>query len=157
SNAKSNNRRARRDRREKQALRSLRTLRLTRSGTALREVLEPREFADECELDDAGGPVALFADDQLRHALILSRRVALVVYVFAIDEDDDVGVLFERARFPQVRQLRAVIGARLGSATELRQHDDRDVQLLGEPLERSRNRRELQGAVLETPATLHQL
>src|SRR5438045_7988371 len=42
------------------------------------EVLEARELADECELDDAGRTVALLADDELRHALAVRLRLALV-------------------------------------------------------------------------------
>ena len=42
---------------------------------ARREVLEARELADERELDDAGRAVALLADDQLRDALRVGRRL----------------------------------------------------------------------------------
>src|SRR4030095_5412244 len=38
------------------------------------KVLEPGELADECELDDASRAVALFADDQLGHSLVLGGR-----------------------------------------------------------------------------------
>src|SRR6185436_16138756 len=72
------------------------------------EVLEPGELADERELDRAGGTVALFADDQLGHALGIGRRLILVgVLILAIDEQHHIGVLLEGARFAQVRQLRA--------------------------------------------------
>src|SRR3954462_15082287 len=68
------------------------------------EVFEARELADERELDDAGGAVALLRDDQLRRALRVGGRLALVhVHVFAIDEDHDIRVLLERARFAKVR------------------------------------------------------
>ena len=77
--------------------------------------------------------------------------------ILAVDEHDDVGVLLERARLAQVRQLRPVIGARLRRAAQLRQHDDRHAQLLGEPLQRPRDRRQLERAVLEPAAPLHQL
>ena len=51
------------------------------------------------------------------------RRVLVGVDVLAVDEDDDVGVLLERARFAQVGQLRPVIRSRLrarGSAATAR-------------------------------------
>ena len=83
--------------------------------------------------------------------------VLVGVLLLAIDEDDDVGVLLERARFAQVRELRPMIGPRLRRAAELRQHDDRHAQFLGEPLERARNRRHFERAVLEPAAPLHQL
>src|SRR5437867_4513763 len=67
------------------------------------EILESRELADERKLDDAGRTVALLADDQFRDALHVRRRLALVgVLIFAVDEDDHVGVLLERARLAQV-------------------------------------------------------
>ena len=78
--------------------------------------------------------------------------------LLAVDEHDDVGVLFERARFAQVGELRPMIGRALPArATQLRQRDDRDVQLLGQPLQRPRDRRQLLLAVLEAAAPLHQL
>ncbi|MNC87554.1 hypothetical protein D3C83_32860 [compost metagenome] len=50
-----------------------------------------------------------------------------------------------------------MIGARLRGARELREDDDRDVELLGQSLERAGNRAELERAVLEPAATRHQL
>src|SRR3954469_11122411 len=85
---------------------------VTKSPTALPpdgEILEPGVLADERELDDAGRAVALLADDQLRHALCVGRRLTLVgVLILAIDEDDDVGVLFEGTGLAQVGELRPV-------------------------------------------------
>src|SRR5687768_16197441 len=81
------------------------------------EVFETREFPHEGELDDAGRSVPLLADDDLRHALGVGRRlVPLAVQILAIDEHDDVGVLLEGARLAQIRQLRAVVGPRLRRA-----------------------------------------
>ena len=50
-----------------------------------------------------------------------------------------------------------MVGARFRRAAQLRQHDDRDVELLGQPLERPRDRRQLQRPVLEAAAAGHQL
>src|SRR5207249_2981883 len=112
-----------------------------RLRTADREVLEPRELPDEGELDDARWAVALLADDQFGDALRIGRRLALVlVLILAVDEDHDVGVLFERARLAQVGQLRPVIRPRFRRAAQLRQDDDGDIQLLRQPFHRSRDR-----------------
>src|SRR5258707_596136 len=82
-------------------------------------------------------------------ALRVGRRLTLVhVHVLAIDERDDVGVLLEGAGFSQVGELRAMIGARLWRAAQLREQHDRHAQLLGQPLQRARDRTELEGAVL---------
>src|SRR5262245_40649871 len=87
-----------------------------------REIFEPRELPYECKLDDAGRAIALFADDDLRNPLRVTRRLAFAsVLILAIDEDDYVRVLLEGARFAEVRKLRAMIGAGLRRATELRQ------------------------------------
>src|SRR5467141_2034443 len=98
---------------------------LGRSSWRLRaadgEVFEARVLANEGELHDAGGAVALLGDDQFRHALVVCRGLRLVaVHVLTVDEDDDVGVLLEGAGLPQVGELRPVIRSRLGCATELR-------------------------------------
>src|SRR6188768_1175183 len=72
-----------------------------------REVLESRVLLQEYEPHGARGSVALFADDQLGHALGLGWHLALDrIHLFAIDEHDDVGVLFQRARLTKVGQLR---------------------------------------------------
>ena len=44
-----------------------------------------------------------------------------------------------------------------GARDELRQHQDRHAQLLGQPLQRARDRRQFQRAVLEAAAAGHQL
>src|SRR4051812_45613963 len=50
-----------------------------------------------------------------------------------------------------------MIGSRFGRTRQLRQRNDRDVQLLRESFERSRDRRKLDLPALEAPASLHQL
>ena len=99
-------------------------------SVAARGVAELRERGLEVQHDLAGRPVPVLGDDQLRVAL------ALLVTVVAVDEHHDVGVLLDRARFAQVRELRPLVGARLGVAVELRESDDRDLELLREQLER---------------------
>ena len=63
------------------------------------------------------------------------RLGALNIILLAVHEHDDVGVLLDRARFAQVRELRPLVLAVLDRARELRQRDDRHVQLLGQRLE----------------------
>jgi len=58
---------------------------------------------------------------------------------FLVNEDHHVGVLFDRAGFTQVRQLRALIVARFDLARQLRQRQDRNVELLGQRLEPRRD------------------
>src|SRR5262245_29907269 len=77
---------------------------------ALSEVGEASLFAQERELHHTGRPVALLCQDQLRRAGVGTVRIA-VVDVVAVDQHDDVGVLFEGAGFAQIRQLWTMVGA----------------------------------------------
>src|SRR5262249_7978469 len=58
-------------------------------------VLEFRVFLQERQIHDAGGTIALFADDQLGHAFEL--LVVALVDFFAINEPDQVRILLDRA------------------------------------------------------------
>ncbi len=89
-------------------------------------------MSEERQPHRAEGPVAVLGHDELR--LPLGCRV-LVVDLVAVDERDDVGVLLDRAALTQVRQLRSAVGAVLGSPRQLRQRDDRNLELLGEDLQ----------------------
>src|SRR5436190_21487795 len=109
------------------------------------EVLEARVLLDEGKLHHAGGAVALLADDDLGHPAVLLGGLVLLL---AVDEHHDVRVLLQPAGFPKVRQLWPLLGARLRRARELRQGEDGDRQLLGQPLQRAAHRRDLLLAVL---------
>ena len=111
---------------------------------------------EEDELEIAGRPVALLGDDHVGDPLALG--VALV-QLFAVEHDDDVGVLLERARVAQVGQLRLSLIplALFGLSGKLRQRDDRDLQLLGQELQAARDLRDLLRAVVETAVARHQL
>ena len=61
--------------------------------------------------------------------------VVRLVDLLAEDEDDEVGVLLDRARFAQVGEDRPLVLARLDRARELREGDDRDRELLGQRLQ----------------------
>src|SRR4029453_937555 len=68
------------------------------SWVSNREILEPRELANERELDDPVGAIALLAHNKLRDAFVLGRRLAFVrIQVLPVNKDDDIGVLFESA------------------------------------------------------------
>src|SRR5262249_29901780 len=99
------------------------------------EVLEPGEFANEGDLHDACRTVALLADNEFGDALRINRRVLVSILLFAVDENHDIRVLFKGTRFPEVGELRPMVGARFRRTTELREYDDRDVQLFRQPLE----------------------
>src|SRR5437867_789881 len=78
-------------------------LALNRPGTSAarsvrpgrREVFESGELAEKREPHGADRPVALLADDDLGHALFLRLGVVDLV---AVNEQDYVGILFDRAR-----------------------------------------------------------
>src|ERR1700704_4309952 len=92
---------------------------------------EAGDLGLELQLDLAGGAMALLGDDQLGE-LVDSLHVALPLLValenlgivafdralglvrrdiifLTVDEEDDVGVLLDRARFPEVRKLRPLV------------------------------------------------
>ena len=65
-----------------------------------------------------------------------------------MDEGHDVGVLLDGARLAEVRELGTLrTAAHFGGAAQLRQRDHRHVQLLGDRLERTRNKGHLLLAV----------
>src|SRR5271169_2083747 len=66
------------------------------------EACVPRQ---EDEVQISRGAVALLGDDQLRLRAILVWQVRLVE-IWPVDEEHHVGILFDRARFAQVRELR---------------------------------------------------
>jgi len=93
--------------------------------------------------------VALLADDHFGNTIhpvhlflpvevLLSVGAGLLagkIIFLAIDEQNDVGVLFDRSRFTQVGELRALVVAVLDLAGELRQCHDRYREFLGQRLE----------------------
>src|SRR5471030_2172174 len=85
--------------------------------TRVRVVFETRLLANECQINFADWAVALLADDDLGFALV---GTLAVVDLVAIDEQDQVGVLFDGAGFAQIGHDRALVVARLEAAIELR-------------------------------------
>src|SRR5690349_12047264 len=119
-----------------------------------REVVEPGEFFSEDELRHPRRAVALLSDDYFGEALDTLVRFGVdrpVVKLLAIDEAHDIGVLLDRAGLAQIRQLRPPVLAAtlLRRARELRDREDRHIQLLGERLERARDVGDLLLAVFD--------
>ena len=91
--------------------------------------------------------MALFADDDfslamhlfhhglpLRHLVkfMIARFFAFFVVFIAVHEHHHISVLFDRAGFAQIGQLRAFVFAAFHLARQLRQGHDRDVQFFGD-------------------------
>ena len=75
--------------------RFLRKIHILRSGVG-----KARKLAEEIQFHLAHGSVALFGYDD--RSLPLQFRVITFVIAFAVNKRDDIGVLFQRARFAQV-------------------------------------------------------
>ena len=63
----------------------------------------------EHKLHRARGPVSLFSDYKFRHTVFFLGIFS--VYVLAVNEKHNVCVLFYRAAFPEIRELRAAVGS----------------------------------------------
>src|SRR5680860_167977 len=105
-----------------------------RVGTLVRlHVGEARVALDEGQLGLADGTVPLLADDDLGDALV---GAVLVVDLVPVDEEDEVGVLLDGPRFPEVGEDGTLVpGTLLHLPRELRKCQDGDVQVAREDLE----------------------
>src|SRR6516164_5292808 len=113
-----------------------------------RAVFEAGTRMQKRQLDQSGGAVTLLGDDDFGEAFEVG--IIFLVDLFAEDEGDDVGVLLDGARLAQIGELRSMVSTTaFGSAAELRERDDRDLQFLGDRLEAARDGRDLLRAVLE--------
>src|SRR5712691_515989 len=95
---------------------------------ALRPVLERGVLGDEGQIDQPRRAVALLADNDLGQVLVL--RGLHPVPVGPEEEEDEIGVLLERPRLPQVGELGLLVLPALHRARELREGHHRHVQLL---------------------------
>src|SRR5215210_6297027 len=120
-----------------------------------REVRELRVALEERQLDRVRRAVPVLREDQLRDPLAVGL-VAVVVLV-PVDEADQVGVLLDRARLPQVGEDRPLVVPLLDGARELREREDRNLEVASEDLQRARDLRDLLDAVLGRGAGRHQL
>jgi len=90
------------------------------------------------DIDGANGAVALFGDNDF--ALIIVGFGAVVVssggiVALAVQEENDVGVLFDGAGVTQIAQQRTLVGAGGVGTAELRAGHDRDFEFEGDGLE----------------------
>src|SRR6218665_1598568 len=98
--------------------------------------------------------VAVLRDDEVGLA---GAGALLLVGAFAVQQDHHVGVLLERPGFTQIGERRLLVDPLLGTTVELRQRDDRHLQLLREQLERTRELRDLLLTRLDALARGHEL
>src|SRR5437867_5820584 len=134
----------------------------TDRSLARRVVVEARVFLFEVQLHRPRRAIALLADDHFGEALDALVRLGVdrpVVELLPVDEADDIGVLLDGARLAEVGELRAAMlpAALLRRPGQLRDGDDRNVELFGERLERPRDVGDLLLAILGVAGTLHQL
>src|SRR5438093_1727791 len=118
------------------------TASLERGSVARGVIVEARVLFLEMQLHGAGRAVALLPDDHFRDAfdaLVGFGIDRAVVELLPVDETDDVGVLLDRARLAEIGELRPPVlaAALLGRTRQLRDGDDRHVELLRERLERA--------------------
>src|SRR5699024_9372886 len=110
-------------------------------------------FADDDFADIGGGADTLlpFLHSVLEvfggFAGLLFGFFVLNIVVFTINEHDDIGILFDRAGFTQVRHDRTFIVTLFNAAVQLGQSNNRNVQFLGKNFQSAGNFRELLHAV----------
>ena len=90
-------------------------------------------------------------------ALGVVDALLVVVQRLPVQEHDDIGVLLDGPRFPEVGQHGLVFAAALDAPGQLGQGDHRDVQFLGHQLQVPGHLRNLLDTVLDVPAAGHQL
>src|SRR3954470_4328749 len=120
-----------------------------RQMAVMGRIAELRHGGIELQFDGAGRAVPLLADDDFGLA-VHQRHVELPFFIFRRagprllvgqivlfpeHEQDDVGVLFDRAGFSQVGQLRTLVVAAFDLTRQLRERDNGNVELLGECLQ----------------------
>ncbi len=100
-----------------------------------RQILEARVFTNESHVNGANRPVTLLTDDELRNALVI--WVVRVIHLIPVNEGNDVRILLDRARLPQIRHHGALVGALFERAVKLRKRHDRAVELLCQTFQRA--------------------
>ena len=68
-----------------------------------------------------------------------------------------IGLLLDRAGFPQIGQSRAMVGLFFGGTSELSTDQDRDIQFFCQDFEAPGNLRNLLYPVVDPPGRFHQL
>ena len=83
----------------------------------------------------------MLSEDDVRLARTLVIRV---LRVRAVDQHDHVGILLQRTRFTQVRDTRKrIVAAGLHATVQLRDRNNRHVDLLGQQLQLAGELRDL--------------
>src|SRR5262245_45545423 len=80
------------------------------------EIFEFRVFAKERERNFPGGTITLLRDNDVRDPFTSG---IFVVNLIAIDQQDQVGVLFDGARFAQIRHDGFLVGALFDATIKL--------------------------------------
>ena len=131
------------------------------------QIGETRHRRVELQFDGPRRAVALLADDHLGLAVYalalrepfgeflaigLGRFAHLMIVFFTEDEDHHVGVLFDRSRFTQIRQLRALVFTAFHLARQLRERQDWNVKFFGQRFESGGNFSDFLNAAFGGPA-----
>src|SRR5699024_9974969 len=127
---------------------------LRRGADSLRHVDEPGLRALGRHGNVHGRSRTVLGDDDVGLAGAL---VLLVVHVLTMDEQDQVRILRDRTGLTQVGYHRTLVRALLAAAVELGQGDDRDLEFLGQKLERAGELRDLLLTGFDALARGHQL
>src|SRR5258706_15073840 len=96
----------------------------------LSAILKSSELTQETQRYVANRSVALLGDDQIGE----TAQVFAIPLVHFLTENkgDQIRVLFDRSRIAQIAQLRFVVAdAGLRRTAQLRQHQERNIQILG--------------------------
>ena len=99
----------------------------------------------------------LFLPDRHFIQLVIAGFFAFLIVLLAEHEHHDVGILFDRPGFTQVRQLRALIFAVFHLTRQLRQGDHGDVELFRDGLEAHGDFRDFIHPVFAFARPAHQL
>ena len=89
------------------------------------EIFEAYAVFPKIHFHLADWPVAVFGDDDVGDMLAIGIRV---FSFFAINKENHVGILFDRAAFTQIGQFGNLGGAGFDGAAELGQGQHRNIQ-----------------------------
>src|SRR4051794_22787065 len=109
---------------------------------------------EEDQADRPDRAVAVLREDQLGSARVLGLGVVVVV---AVQEPDDVGVLLDRPGLSEVGEDGPLVRPLFGGAGELRDADDRNLELAGKDLQSTAELRDLLHAIGASVVASHQL
>ena len=117
-------------------------------------VFKTGQIAAENHLNRAGRAITMFCDHQLGQVVL---GTILLVGIRAVNEHDDIGILFQAARFTQVGKDRFLIGTLFDSARKLGSGENRHIQFTRQHLEIARDVGHFLNPVVGAAITAHQL